>query len=93
VPVPIQLLGVAAGPLGLASLAQGVSLSYEGGHKPVTVIFWMVLGLGLVAAAALYWLWLYRQKSSNGTDTNVNYGRQDVGINKGTFSKGGPHDG
>lgn len=70
--VPIQLGGVASGPLGLASLFQAVSLGYEGGHKPVTVIFWAVLGLGLVGAAALYWLWVYRQKRSNGTDTNVN---------------------
>jgi membrane-associated phospholipid phosphatase len=87
-PVPIQLCGVASGPLGLASLGLSGSLLYEGGHKAVTVIFWAVLGLGLVAAAAIYWLARWRQKGSNGTDTNVNYGRQDVGINKGTFNKG-----
>ena len=86
--VPVHLGGVASGPLGLASLFQAVSLGYEGGHRPVTVIFWIVLGLGLVVAAALYWLWLYRQKRSNGTDINVNYGQQDVGINKGMFNKG-----
>lgn len=54
----------------------------------MTVIFWAVLGLGLAGAAAAYWLSRYRQRKSNGTDTNVNYGRQDVGINKGTFNKG-----
>jgi membrane-associated phospholipid phosphatase len=74
--------------LGLAALGLAASLGYEGGHKPVTVIVWAVLGLALLGAAATYWLLRYRQKKSNGTDTNVNYGHQDVGINKGTFIKG-----
>jgi hypothetical protein len=79
-------LGVVSGPLGLAALGLAASLGYEGGHKPVTVIFWAVLGVGLAGAAAVYWLSRYRQRKSYGTDTNVNYGQQDVGINKGKLA-------
>jgi drug/metabolite transporter (DMT)-like permease len=88
VPVPLHLLAAACGPLGLAAVFNGISLGYEGGHKLMTVAFWVVLGIGLISVAAIYGLWFWNQKRSNGTDANVNYGQQDVGINKGTFNKG-----
>ncbi len=80
------IAGVAAGPLSLATLGQSVNLGYEGGHETGTVLGWAALGIGFAVVAFLYWRSVYRHKRG---DTNVNYGRQDVGINKGSYCKGG----
>jgi hypothetical protein len=48
-------------------------------------VFLIALGLGL-------YFYQHRNRPPAGSgagDTNVNYGRQDVGINKGTYRRGG----
>ncbi len=48
-----------------------------------------LLGVTLICIGAILFYRRGRQKDAEKSDTNINYGHQDVGINKGTFEKEG----